>query len=79
MAFYLLGYLLLYVSHTTEPTNLAGPGIDMIVLFILLIGILYLFIRTLIKKDILLFSKIFITAIHILGVSVIVWWANQPS
>jgi len=79
VALYLLGFLLLYVSHKVEPTNLAGPGLDMLVLLLLFIAILYLFIRTLVKKNITVLTKIIITVIHILGIGVIIWWMNQPS
>jgi hypothetical protein len=76
--FYLLGFSLLYFSRKIDPTNLAGPGLDILVLLILLILILYLFTRTLIKKNITVLSKIIITVVHILGVAVIIWWGNQP-
>jgi hypothetical protein len=79
VAFYLLGFLLLYVSHKAAPTNLAGPGLDMLVLLVLFISILYLLIRTLVKKNMTALSKIIITVVHILGVVVIIWWMNQPS
>ena len=78
-SFYLVGLLLLYVSHKIEPTNLAGPGLDMLVLLMLFISILYLFIRTLVKKNIIILSKVIITVVHILGVAIIIWWMNQPS
>ena len=79
VAVYLLGYLLLYISHKIDPTNLAGPGLDILVLLVLFILILYLFIRTLIKKDISMFSKVIIAVVHILGVAIIIWWGSQPS
>jgi len=77
--FYLLGFLMLHISHKVAPTNLAGPGLDMLVLLLLFVSILYLFIRTLVKKNINVLTKIFTAVIHILGVGVIFWWMNQPS
>ena len=79
VAFYLPGFLLLYVSHKVAPTNLAGPGLDILVLFVLFIVILYLFIGTLANKNIPVVSKIVILVVHILGIAVIIWWLNQPA
>jgi competence protein ComGC len=75
----LLGFLLLYISHKVAPTNLAEPGLDMLVLLLLFISILYLFIRTLVKKSITVLTKIIIAVVHILGIAVIFWWMNQSS
>ena len=79
IAFYLIGYFLLYFSNKIEPTNLAGIGLYFLVLIILFIAILFLFIKTLAKKDLSVFFKTIITIIHISGVAVIIWWVKQPN
>ncbi|PVD53322.1 hypothetical protein DC498_05450 [Terrimonas sp.] len=71
--------MLLFFSHKIAPTNLAAPGLDIPVLFLLFISMLYLFIRALVKKKITVLLKITITIVHILGVAVIIWRVNQPS
>ena len=79
VGFYLLGFLLLYVSHKVAPTNLAGPGLDLLMLIVFFISIFYLVIMTFVKNNITALSKIIITVVHVLGVAVIFWRMNQPS
>lgn len=79
VAFYLIGFLLLFIAHKIAPSSLAGPGLDMLVLFLLTISILTLLIGTLVTKSISVFSKIAITVVHVLGVAVIIWLMKQPS
>ncbi len=78
IVFYLAGLTMLFSSNKIEPTNLAGPGLDLWVLLLLFVGMLYLLIVAWIKKEITILSKIIISIIHILGIAIVIWWGNQP-
>ena len=79
ITFYLLGYLFLYIAHKVDPTNLAGPGLDMLIFIIFSILIAVLLIKTLIKNAITKSLKFKIVIVHIIGIAVLGWFLNQPT
>ena len=79
LAFYVFGFVTLRLSHKISPTNLAGPGLDMFVLFAFIVSIIGIFIWALFRKGMALFNRLFIILVHIAGIVTLVWWVNQPS
>jgi hypothetical protein len=77
--FYLSGFALLYAGHRIYPTNLAGPGLDLFVIVVMILCVLYLVIKTLFKRNLLTHLKLFIFLIHILGIAAIGYWMAQAS
>lgn len=76
--FYILSAAVLYFAHKIDPTDLAGPGLDILVLLLLIFAIPTLLIVSL-KKQITRYSKICISIIHIIGLGLIFWWLSLPS
>ena len=78
LIFYLSGILILIGAHKIAPTNLAGPGLDLLVLTILLISSFAIAIKTFSTKHISIRNKIAIGVIHIFGLTFIYWWLILP-
>lgn len=76
--FYAAGFFLLWVANKTVPTTMAGPGLDMLMLFILVVGMLCTFFIGIIQRGITLLTKVIIVLIHCGGIALLVWWLNQP-
>ena len=66
--FYLISYLLFYISHRISPTDLAGFGLDILVLFAIFVISAYLFIKILLNMYIKVSHKFVIALIHVVGV-----------
>jgi hypothetical protein len=51
--YYLASIILILVGHAIEPTNLAGPGLDLIIFFVVIMCSIILLVRDCfkIKKD----------------------------
>ena len=75
--YYLASIILILVGHTIEPTNLTGPGLDLIIFFVVIMCSIILLIRdySKIKKD-----KAFLASaiIHFVFVAGIVLIFNFP-
>jgi len=76
--FYIVGIILLVTSNKLSPTNLAGPGLDIIVLIILFVSIISLLTLTWFKFQIEVSNKLIISSIHLIGISLIVWFICKP-
>ena len=77
MAFYAIGFLTLIISHEIAPTNLAGLGLDALVLLVLVALILYLFIEGLLQSRISIFTRVLILLVHLTGMYLLFWLLNE--
>jgi hypothetical protein len=77
--FYILSVTVLYFSHKLVPTNLAGPGLEMLVLLLLIFIIPYLVISSWLNHSITFYSKVYISITHFVGICIILWWLSLPS
>ena len=76
--FYLVGYLAFYVAGKIEPTDLAGPGLDIPVLAVFFILILYLFVKNILTAYEAVSTKVVIAAIHVVGTCLMLWMLTLP-
>lgn len=77
--FYLLGFCLLLLTIKFSPTTLAGPGLDFVLMVIMFLSIIYFLVIVWFKLKVTLLQKIFISIIHLIGVSTIWLFINLPT
>ena len=79
IVFYIIAFVAVYVANKIEPTSLAGPGLDFLVLLVCIVLIVVLLVRTLITKNIEKSSRLMIVCIHGLAIALMIWGLNQPT
>jgi hypothetical protein len=79
LAIYFIGFSLYWVSNMISPTNLAGPGLDLLVLFLWLLSIVVSITIQFFLKQIPIIQRIAIIVVHLAGISALIWLLNQPT
>ena len=73
--FYIVGIALLVIARKAEPTNIAGPGLDIPVFVFLFFAILFMVLKGLTDPAITKRNEKLIAVIHVTGFLLIIAWA----
>ena len=79
LAVYILGFPLYLISNHFSPTNLAGPGLDFLVLIIWVISIFVCLRALFINKQVSKKTRAAIIIIHVSGILLMLILLSQPT
>jgi hypothetical protein len=65
--FYIIAIPFIIGSHRIDPTNLAGPGLDLLAFFVSLLLSFYCFVKSIMNAIKLEKNALVVTSIHTLG------------
>jgi len=76
ISFYVISFITFFIAHKIEPTNMAGPGLDLLALLLIVILLCVIIIKTFSNKKITVKKKFVIALIHLIGLTIFLYWVN---
>lgn len=76
--FYVLGLSLFLIATNIAPTNLAGPGLDLLVIIVFVVMIPCFLLSNILAKTTAKRDKVLTIITHAAGVSLLIYLLNMP-